>query len=79
MENLQREYPFVTANIITSLMFVLLHVPGWYFMGVLWDNLLNPVGGAFSIFLVSLVFGYAARRSDSVMGGILAHFLNNLF
>jgi membrane protease YdiL (CAAX protease family) len=77
--NLNQKYSFWTANGITSVMFVILHVPGWYFMGVLWDNLTNPVGGALSIFLVSLGFGYATYRSHSVMGGVLSHFLNNLF
>lgn len=77
--SLEREYSFWQANVITSIMFVILHIPGWYFMGVLWTNLTNPVGGALSIFLVSLGFGYAAHRSESVMGGVIAHFLNNLF
>jgi membrane protease YdiL (CAAX protease family) len=77
--NLQRRYPFWTANIITSLMFVVLHMPGWYFMGVMVDNLVQPIGGALSIFLVSLGFGYAAHRSRSVMGGVISHFSNNLF
>ena len=77
--NLTECYSLAKANVITSLMFVLLHVPGWYFMGVLTQNLTNPAGGALSIFLVSLGFGYAAHRSRSVMGGVLAHFLNNLF
>lgn len=79
MGNLQTTYTFFTANIITSLMFVVLHIPGWYFMGVLSATLTQPVGGALSVFLVSLAFGYAAQRSHSVMGGVLAHFLNNLF
>ena len=35
--------------------------------------------GAVPIFLVSLVFGYATHRSHSIVGGIIAHFLNNLF
>lgn len=79
MGNLQTTYTFFTANIITSLMFVVLHMPGWFFMGVLSETLTQPVGGALSIFLVSLAFGYSAQRSHSVMGGVLAHFLNNLF
>lgn len=77
--NLVQHYPFWMANFITSLLFVILHIPGWYFMGVLGENLTQPIGGAFSIFLVSLGFGYAAHRSRSVFGGVLAHFLNNLF
>ena len=76
--NLQQGHSFFVANIISSLMFVVLHMPGWYFMGVLSENFVGPVG-AFSIFLVSLAFGYATHRSRSVMGGVLCHFLNNLF
>jgi len=79
LTNLQKGYSFAAANLVTSLMFLVLHLPGWYFMGVLVENLTNPVGGALSIFLCSLAFGYAAHRSNSVMGGILSHFLNNLF
>ena len=79
LTHLRQSYSFAAANIITSVMFLILHVPGWYFMGVLVDNLTQPAGGDLSIFLCSLAFGYAAYRSDSVMGGILAHFLNNLF
>ena len=79
LTNLQKGYSFAAANLVTSLMFLVLHLPGWYFMGVLVENLTNPVGGALSIFLCSLAFGYAAHRSNSVMGGILSLFLNNLF
>ena len=30
--NLQTRYSFATANIISSVMFVILHIPGWLFM-----------------------------------------------
>ena len=76
--NLQQHHTFLTSNVISSLMFVILHLPGWFFMGQLPENITRPIGGAFSIFLISLLFGYAVKRSHSVMGGILAHFLNNL-
>jgi len=76
--NLQQLYPFLRANIISSILFIVLHLPGWFFMGSLADNVTRPIGGAFSIFLVSLLFGYAVKRSHSLMAGILAHFLNNL-
>jgi len=39
------------------LMFVVLHRPGWYFMGRLFQNLTDPAGGALSIFLLGLAFG----------------------
>jgi hypothetical protein len=42
------------------------------------EVLTRPVGGALSIFLLGLAFGYVVRNSDSVLAGILAHALNNL-
>ncbi len=76
--NLQQRYSFWRANVITSGLFLLLHLPGWFFLGNLAENLTRPLGGAASIFFISLLFGYAVHRSGSLMGGILAHFLNNL-
>jgi membrane protease YdiL (CAAX protease family) len=78
LANLERQYSFWRANVLTSLMFVILHLPGWYFMNSLLDNFCKPIGGAGSIFLASLAFGYAAKRSHSVMGGVLSHLINNL-
>ncbi len=75
---LRRGYSFWAANIVSALMFVVLHLPGWYFIGTLVENLKRPVGGAFSIFLLGLAFGYVVHRSRSVIAGMLAHFLNNL-
>lgn len=76
--NLQKGYSFLTANIVTSLLFIGLHLPGWYFAGNLIENLTKPIGGALSIFFLGLLFGYAVRRGQSVGSGIVAHFLNNL-
>lgn len=76
---LERRFPFGIANAATSLLFLGAHLPGWYFQGCLWANLKTPVGGALSIFLLGLVFGYVAHRSRSVAAGTLTHALNNLF
>ncbi len=76
--NLQREHSFLTANSISSLLFVGLHLPGWYFMGSLVENATKPVGGALSIFILGLLFGYAMRKSNSAIAAMLAHLLNNL-
>lgn len=75
--SLLKQYSLLKANIISSIMFVCLHVPGWYFMGGLIDNLTKPIGGALSIFLLSLIFGYVVYRSRSVGAGMVTHFLNN--
>lgn len=76
--NLMQKYSVATANILSAAMFVILHMPGWYFMGGLEDMMTRPIGGAFNIFILGLAFGYATYRARSVVGGMLAHFLNNL-
>ncbi len=76
--NFRRDHSFATANAWASLLFLGLHVPGWFFMGSLRQQFLQPVGGAVSIILLGLVFGYAVHRSRSVLGGVVAHALNNL-
>ncbi len=76
--NLRQQHSFWPANLATSLCFVFLHLPGWFFMGDLLENLTQPVGGALSIFLVSLIFGYVVKRGNSLLAGVLAHLLNNL-
>lgn len=72
-------YSFATANVIASLFFLSIHLPGWYFQGCLWSNLSNPLGGALSILLLGLLFGYVARKSNSVAAATICHSLNNLF
>ena len=75
--NLVRAHSLRNANVATSLLFVSLHLPGWYFMGHV-EKLTAPLGGAFSIFVLGLAFGYATYRSQSVVAGMVAHFVNNL-
>jgi membrane protease YdiL (CAAX protease family) len=70
---------FHYANILTALFFAGIHFPGWYFQGRLLTNLVNPVGGAISIFLLGLLFGYVVHKSKSVAAGCVTHILNNLF
>lgn len=77
MGNLQETHSFLKSNLISSLMFVVLHIPGWFFMGSLISNM-TRLDGAVSIFLIGLLCGYAVNRSNSVLGGVIVHFLNNL-
>lgn len=69
---------FARSNLITSFYFVLLHIPGWYMMGNLHTMLTLPVGGALSIFVLGLLFGWVSHKSRSFLGGAIAHCLNNL-
>jgi len=74
---LRQENSFPWANVSAALMFVGLHLPGWYFMGTFEANLVRFEGAA-SVFLIGLVAGYATKNGRSVLSGILVHFLNNL-
>jgi uncharacterized protein len=78
MGGLLQRYSFPVANTITAFLFVLLHFPGWYFTHRLMETVLNPFGGALSIFVIGWLCGLAARRSETVVGAIIVHFLNNL-
>jgi uncharacterized protein len=69
-------YGFWRANFVAALTFLGLHLPGWYFMGS--SNLTQPIL-LFSILLIGLIAGYAKRRSGSTWGGIVFHFINNLY
>ncbi len=77
MGNLQETHSFLKSNLISSLLFVVLHIPGWFFMGNLISNM-TRLDGAVSIFLIGLLCGYAVNRGNSVLGGVIVHFLNNL-
>lgn len=77
MGGLMKRYRFSVANAVSSLLFVGAHVPGWYFSGVLMDRLTQPIGGAFSIFVLGLIFGLVVWKSRSVAAGMIAHAINN--
>jgi membrane protease YdiL (CAAX protease family) len=77
--SLMRRYRFATANTATAFLFLFSHFPGWYFQGTLWNNIAHPIGGVGSIFLLGWVFGFAVHKSNSVVGGVIAHSVNNFF
>jgi uncharacterized protein len=76
---LVQRYRFAVANLFTAVLFLGIHLPGWWFQGRLWQSLLSPVSGALAILLLGLVFGFVVHKSRSLLASILAHSLNNLF
>ncbi|HHW08877.1 MAG TPA: CPBP family intramembrane metalloprotease [Firmicutes bacterium] len=74
---LLKKYSFGIANALSSLFFVGAHMPGWYFSGTLVENVTKPVGGALSIFILGLIFGFVVFKSRSVASGMIAHAINN--
>jgi uncharacterized protein len=62
---------FWLANVITSLLFLAIHLPGWIALHTL------NIGAAASVFVLGAVFGIAVKYSDSLWSSILAHSAND--
>jgi len=68
--------PFWPANVVTALMFLGLHLPGWYVIG---SPNISDGAAMFGIVAVGLVAGLAKRLSGSTWGSIIFHAVNNLY
>lgn len=73
LQGLTRQLPFVFGNLLTSLLFLLYHIPAWTarnqsisLLGCLW------------MVVVSLWLGYSLRRSRSLWTCIIIHAVHNL-
>lgn len=77
MESLKTRYSFIRANLITGILFLCIHMPGWFFQGRLGEKLMSPTG-AIPIFALGLLFGYVAHKSKSVAASAVTHTLCNL-
>lgn len=66
---------FWPANIVTSLLFLLVHFLGWAFQGSLVNNLTVLLLG--SILLLSLAVGWLRQKTESLYGSIILHAINN--
>jgi membrane protease YdiL (CAAX protease family) len=73
LNKLKLSLPFFWANMLTATLFVCAHIPGW----VIWGNGIS-VESSISILLVSFVWGYLYKKTDSFLSPVLAHSLNNL-
>lgn len=62
---------FWLANLITSLLFVAIHLPGWIALHTL------SLGAAVSVFVLGAVLAMAVRYSDSLWAGIITHSAND--
>jgi len=79
MGALQTRINFPLANLITGLLFLLVHFPGWYFDGFFSLGLTSVAASSLGILLLGWIFGFIAHRSKSVIAATLAHMLNNFF
>ena len=70
-------HSFPLANVLTTIVFVAMHLPGWYFQGRA-TTLAGYTARLTPIAVLSLIFGWTKHRSGSLYGSILAHAINNL-
>ena len=66
---------FWKANLITSLLFVAIHIPFWLYARGLTGEVAFVLGG---VMVVSLILGYFFKKFDSLIPPILAHVINNM-
>jgi len=69
---------FWYANIMTSILFVAIHIPGWIIINdtiILYDMIQLII----SIFLISIILGYVMHKSGSLYPAIVLHAINNYF
>lgn len=74
LKELAALFPPWRANLLTSLLFVGIHLPFWLTHGGLSWALLNNMAG---VFLFSLVAGWLYLRTSSILPATLAHIANN--
>jgi uncharacterized protein len=71
LQKLGERVGFWPANLITSLLFLGIHVPGWIALGTLRADM------AATVFITGAVLAIAFRYSGSLWTAIVAHSANN--
>jgi uncharacterized protein len=79
MGALETRMSFLVSNLITGVLFLLIHFPGWYFDGFFSSGITIVASSALGILLLGWIFGYIANKSKSIIASTLAHMLNNFF
>jgi uncharacterized protein len=69
---------FWGANVLSTLLFVSMHVPGWLFKGR-FPSTAALVQGMLPIAMLSLLFGWTRHRAQSLYASTLVHAINNLY
>jgi len=67
----------IHALTLSSLMFVVIHLPWWIYSGKFSDPL-SALGGCASIFVLGLVFGWTFMKSRNIFVPMFLHMLWNL-
>lgn len=71
LQKLQERLPFWAANLLSSLLFLGIHLPGWILLHSLtWSNVI-------SIFVLGIIFAAIFYYSKTLWSSIIAHSLND--
>ncbi len=67
---------FLQANLITSLLFVAIHWPGWLWLSN--SPMLNIIGWSISFLVIGAILGYLVKLANSLWPAVLIHAALNL-
>jgi membrane protease YdiL (CAAX protease family) len=76
-ERLEMDGSPAWANLVTTGVFVAMHLPGWFFQGRE-TTLAGYTARLLPLAVLSLIFGWIKQRSGSLYAPVLAHAINNL-
>lgn len=69
---------FADANVLQGIVFVAMHLPGWFFQARLREPL-GMIQIAVFLWLLALLLGWIKKTSGSLYAAIAMHVLNNLY
>lgn len=72
LNEFNKYFSFSVSNIVTSILFICIHIPSWLVNGNF------DLKTIFSLFCISIVFGYLYKESDSLWSVIIFHSMYNL-
>ena len=77
-QKLTELYRFQKALLITSILFVAIHFPGWLLINSVYDSsLFQLIDTSLRIFFLSLFLGWLVHKTKSLYPSILVHSGNN--
>jgi membrane protease YdiL (CAAX protease family) len=77
LQNLNSVFSFKTSNIVSAALFVLAHLPYWYFGNQFSLPILNIVYDFFFLFAFGLFWGFLVKKTNSLWPSMIHHSVNN--
>lgn len=74
LQEMNKRLVFWKANIITALLFLIIHYAIWIYEGVFFD-----LWSHIYVFLVGIIFGLVYKKTDSIWSVVILHSFHNFF